>query len=159
MIKIYCNEKLDEVLDDNDVEDYVPAYGGESAGLDLYNSGENISVMPSSSDPKGVMISTGLHVFTPKGYVSLIKERGSITKTPLKYRAGVVDEGYTGEIFVNLVNISNEEYIIKKGQKLPVQIIVVKCDNEYSEIGEKEYLTLSKFSKRSTGKVGSSDWQ
>jgi len=83
MIKIYCNEKLDEVLDDNDVEDYVPAYGGESAGLDLYNSGENISVMPSSSDPKGVMISTGLHVFTPKGYVSLIKERGSITKTPL----------------------------------------------------------------------------
>jgi len=157
MIKIYCNEKLDEVLDDNDIEDYVPAYGGESAGLDLYNSGENISVMPSSSDPKGVMISTGLHVFTPKGYVSLIKERGSITKTPLKYRAGVVDEGYTGEIFVNLVNISNEEYIIKKGQKLPVQIIVVKCDNQYSEIDEDEYLNLSQLSQRKSGKVGSSD--
>ena len=157
MIKIYCNEKLDEELDDNDVEDYVPAYGGESAGLDLYNSGENISVMPSSSDPKGVMISTGLHVFTPKGYVSLIKERGSITKTPLKYRAGVVDEGYTGEIFVNLVNISNEEYIIKKGQKLPVQIIVVKCDNQYSEIDEDEYLNLSQLSQRKSGKVGSSD--
>ena len=157
MIKIYCNERLDEVLDDNDVEDYVPAYGGESAGLDLYNSGENITVMPTSSDTKGVMISTGLHVFTPKGYVSLIKERGSITKTPLKYRAGVVDEGYTGEIFVNLINISNEEYIIKRGQKLPVQIIVVKCDNEYSEIDEDEYLSLSKFSKRNTGKVGSSD--
>ena len=157
MIKIYCNEKLDEALDDNDVKDYVPAYGGESAGLDLYNSGENISVMPSSSDPKGVMISTGLHVFTPKGYVSLIKERGSITKTPLKYRAGVVDEGYTGEIFVNLVNISNEEYIIKKGQKLPVQIIVVKCDNQYSEIDEDEYLNLSQLSQRKSGKVGSSD--
>ncbi|MBT6472485.1 MAG: hypothetical protein HOK52_14640, partial [Candidatus Marinimicrobia bacterium] len=133
------------------------AYGGESAGLDLYNSGENISVMPSSSDSKGVMISTGLHVFTPKGYVSLIKERGSITKTPLKYRAGVVDEGYTGEIFVNLVNISNEEYIIKKGQKLPVQIIVVKCDNQYSEIDEDEYLNLSQLSQRKSGKVGSSD--
>jgi len=157
MIKIYCNERLDEVLDDNDVEDYVPAYGGESAGLDLYNSGENITVMPTSSDTKGVMISTGLHVFTPKGYVSLIKERGSITKTPLKYRAGVVDEGYTGEIFVNLVNISNEEYIIKKGQKLPVQIIVVKCDNQYSEIDEDEYLNLSQLSQRKSGKVGSSD--
>ena len=157
MIKIYCNERLDEVLDDNDVEDYVPAYGGESAGLDLYNSGENIVVMPTSSDTKGVMISTGLHVFTPKGYVSLIKERGSITKTPLKYRAGVVDEGYTGEIFVNLVNISNEEYIIKKGQKLPVQIIVVKCDNQYSEIDEDEYLNLSQLSQRKSGKVGSSD--
>ena len=157
MIKIYCNERLDEVLDDNDVEDYVPAYGGESAGLDLYNSGENITVMPTYSDTKGVMISTGLHVFTPKGYVSLIKERGSITKTPLKYRAGVVDEGYTGEIFVNLVNISNEEYTIKKGQKLPVQIIVVKCDNQYSEIDKEEYLNLSHLSQRKSGKVGSSD--
>ena len=103
------------------------------------------------------MISTGLHVFTPRGYVTLVKERGSITKTPLKYRAGVVDEGYTGEIFVNLVNIGNEEYTIESGQKLPVQIVVVKCDNEYSEMSEEEYLTLSRLSKRKEGKVGSSD--
>ena len=157
MIKIYCNEKLSKTLESNNVKDYVPAYEGESAGLDLYNSGEDTTVMPSLSNIKGVMISTGLHVFTPKGYVTLIKERGSVTKTPLKYRAGVVDEGYTGEIFVNLVNISNEEYIIKKGQKLPVQIIVVKCDNQYSEIDKEEYLNLSHLSQRKSGKVGSSD--
>ena len=157
MIKIYCNESLKSVLKHNEVDEYVPAYGGESAGLDLYNAGEDKVIMPSSSSIKGAMISTGLHAFTPKGYVSLIKERGSITKTPLKYRAGVVDEGYTGEIFVNLVNISNEEYTIKKGQKLPVQIIVVKCDNQYSEIDKEEYLNLSHLSQRKSGKVGSSD--
>lgn len=157
MIKIYCNEDLNKVLKKNKVTNYTPAYNGESAGLDLYNSKEDITIMPSSFDPKGKMISTGLHVFTPKGFVSLIKERGSITKTPLKYRAGVVDEGYTGEIFVNLVNISNEEHTIKKGQKLPVQIIVVKCDNQYSEIDKEEYLNLSQLSLRKSGKVGSSD--
>lgn len=157
MIKIYCNENLNKTLESNNIKDYVPAYEGESAGLDLYNSSEDITVMPSISNIKGAMISTGLHVFTPKGYVTLIKERGSITKTPLKYRAGVVDEGYTGEIFVNLVNISNEEYTIKKGQKLPVQIIVVKCDNQYSEIDKEEYLNLSQLSQRKSGKVGSSD--
>jgi dUTP pyrophosphatase len=157
MIKIYCNENLNKTLESNNIKDYVPAYEGESAGLDLYNSSEDITVMPSISNVKGAMISTGLHVFTPKGYVTLIKERGSITKTPLKYRAGVVDEGYTGEIFVNLVNISNEEYTIKKGQKLPVQIIVVKCDNQYSEIDKEEYLNLSQLSQRKSGKVGSSD--
>lgn len=157
MIKIYCNEKLSKTLESNNVKDYVPAYEGESAGLDLYNSGEDTTIMPSLSNIKGAMISTGLHVFTPKGYVTLIKERGSITKTPLKYRAGVVDEGYTGEIFVNLVNISNEEYTIKKSQKLPVQIIVVKCDNQYSEIDKEEYLNLSQLSQRKSGKVGSSD--
>ena len=148
---------LSKTLESNNVKDYVPAYEGESAGLDLYNSGEDTTIMPSLSNIKGAMISTGLHVFTPKGYVTLIKERGSITKTPLKYRAGVVDEGYTGEIFVNLVNISNEEYTIKKGQKLPVQIIVVKCDNQYSEIDKEEYLNLSQLSQRKSGKVGSSD--
>lgn len=157
MIKIFCQEKLKKVLLDNNIENYTPAYGGESAGLDLYNSGDNISVMPSSTNLKGSMVSTGLHIFTPPGYVTLIKERGSITKTPLKYRAGVIDSGYTGEIFVNLVNIGNEEYIIKKGQKLPVQLIVVKCDNEYSEINEKEYLNLTQLSQRKDGKIGSSD--
>ena len=157
MIKIYCNNNLKDALDQNDVDEYLPAYGGESAGLDLYNAGGNITIMPSISDKKGAMVSTGLHVFTPRGYVTLVKERGSITKTPLKYRAGVVDEGYTGEIFVNLVNISNDEYTIESGQKLPVQIVVVKCDNEYSEMTEKEYLTLSRLSKRKEGKVGSSD--
>lgn len=157
MIKIYCNEKLSKTLESNNVKDYVPAYEGESAGLDLYNSGEDTTIMPSLTNMKGAMISTGLHVFTPKGYVTLIKERGSVTKTPLKYRAGVVDEGYTGEIFVNLVNISNEEYTIKKGQKLPVQIVVVKCDNQYSEIDKEEYLNLSQLSQRKCGKVGSSD--
>lgn len=157
MIKIYCNEKLSKTLKSNNIKNYVPAYEGESAGLDLYNSGEDTTVMPSLSNVKGAMISTGLHVFTPKGYVTLIKERGSVTKTPLKYRAGVVDEGYTGEIFVNLVNISNEEYTIKKDQKLPVQIIVVKCDNQYSEIDKEEYLNLSQLSQRKSGKVGSSD--
>jgi dUTP pyrophosphatase len=157
MIKIYCNEKLNKTLESNNIKNYVPAYEGESAGLDLYNSDEDITIMPSMSNVKGAMISTGLHVFTPKGYVTLIKERGSIIKTPLKYRAGVVDEGYTGEIFVNLVNISNEEYTIKKGQKLPVQIIVVKCDNQYSEIDKEEYLNLSQLSQRKSGKVGSSD--
>ena len=84
MIKIYCNDNLKDVLDDNDVEEYVPAYGGESAGLDLYNAGDDVTIMPSSSNKKGGMISTGLHVFTPRGYVTLVKERGSITKTPLK---------------------------------------------------------------------------
>tara|TARA_B000000557_G_scaffold259385_1_gene255138 strand:+ start:744 stop:1217 length:474 start_codon:yes stop_codon:yes gene_type:complete len=157
MIKIFCQEKLKKVLLDNNIENYTPAYEGESAGLDLYNSGDNISVMPSSTNLKGSMVSTGLHIFTPPGYVTLIKERGSITKTPLKYRAGVIDSGYTGEIFVNLVNIGNEEYIIKKGQKLPVQLIVVKCDNKYSEINEKEYLNLTQLSQRKDGKIGSSD--
>ena len=157
MIKIYCNENLKNTLNENNISEYLPAYEGESAGLDLYNTGDDIVIKPSTENHKGSMISTGLHIFTPPGYVSLVKERGSIVKSPLKYRAGVIDVGYTGEVFVNLINISDDSFTIKKNQKLPVQIVVIKCDNEYLEIEEDEYLRLSQNTLRKKGKIGSTD--
>lgn len=159
MIKFYCTEKLHKTLELNNIESYAPAYGGESAGLDLYNCGPDITIKPIEGFlySEKVLISTGLHLLVPKGSVAFIKERGSIVKTPLKLRAGVIDSGYTGEIFVNAVNVSNESYTIKENQKLPFQIVVVKCDNHFEEIVKEEYLNLSDSSKRKSGKVGSSD--
>jgi deoxyuridine 5'-triphosphate nucleotidohydrolase len=157
MVNIYCNKELEKTLFNNDVNEYAPAYNSESAGLDLYNASDDVVIMPQDFGYRGELIKTGLHVLVPKGYVAIVKERGSITKTPLKCRAGVVDSGYTGEIFVNLVNISNQEFTIKKDGKLPVQLVVVKCDNEFDVIDEEEYLKLSLSSSRKAGKIGSSD--
>ncbi len=146
-----------------DVKDYVPAYNGESAGLDLYNSGERIYINGGSADyvinkPNfNVLIPTGLKVSIPKGYVGIIQERGSIIKTPLKVRAGIIDSGYTGEIFVNCVNIEKHDFTIEKMSKLPFQLVVVKCDNEFNVVSEKEYDDLTSSSKRKEGMVGSSD--
>ena len=165
MVKISINDNLKNVLKANniDVKDYVPAYNGESAGLDLYNTGKNIYVMSagaqyiSRSPDLKILIPTGIKVAIPKGYVGLIQERGSITKTPLKVRAGVIDSGYTGEIFVNCVNIGKEHFNIHPKNKLPFQLVIVKCDNEFEVINEEEYLNLSSTSNRREGKVGSSD--
>ena len=44
-----------------------------------------------------------------------------------------------------------------KQNKLPFQLVVVKCDNEFEVINEDEYLNLSQASKRKEGMVGSSD--
>tara|TARA_B100000212_G_scaffold110904_2_gene82493 strand:+ start:1796 stop:2266 length:471 start_codon:yes stop_codon:yes gene_type:complete len=156
MIKIFCNESLIKVLENNNVKEYTPAYNGESAGIDLYNSGSDVIVKPIVENQK-CLINTGVHLLVPKGYVALIRERGSIVKDTLKVRAGVIDSGYTGEVFVNLVNLSNEDKIIKEGDKLPVQIVVVKCDNHFTVIGEKEYVRLTDKSLRKEGKIGSSD--
>jgi dUTP pyrophosphatase len=161
MINIFTNNKLKETLEKNNinVNDYVPAYNGESAGLDLFNVNEDVTIMPTSNMFPGqkTLISTGLHIIVPKGWVALVQERGSITKTPLKLRAGVIDSGYTGEVFVNLVNVSETEYKIKKNNKLPVQIVVVKCDNDYTIVSEDVYLELTSKSLRREGKVGSTD--
>jgi dUTP pyrophosphatase len=168
MINICVNKKLEEVLNnlEIDLKEYVPAYGGESAGLDLYSASEkDIIIYPSTYESISVtdkkilssLIPTGLKINVPKGYVALIQERGSVTKTSLKVRAGVIDSGYTGEVFVNCVNIGSKIHKISKGTKLPFQIVVVKCDNQFNVISEEEYLDLTCDSNRKEGQVGSSD--
>jgi len=161
MINICLTENLKFALKVNniDVKDYVPAYNGESAGLDLFNAGDKVTILPQTVLPKNnkFLIGTGLKMQVPKGYVAIIQERGSITKTPLKVRAGVIDSGYTGEVFVNLINVGSEEFILDSNIKLPVQIVVVKCDNQFSIIGEEEYLNITESSQRKSGKIGSSD--
>lgn len=46
--------------------------------------------------------------------------RSSISKTPLRMSnsVGIIDAGYRGNIMVSLDNISEEQYEIKKGQRL-----------------------------------------
>jgi dUTP pyrophosphatase len=154
-------DDLKDALEFNNIkiEDYIPAYGGESAGLDLFNAGNKFTLIPKKDLPKNevTLIETGLKIKVPKGWVALIQERGSIVKTPLKVRAGVIDSGYTGEVFVNLVNVGSQEYTIDAYQKLPVQIVIVKCDNEFLIVNKEEYLDLTKTSERKEGQVGSSD--
>ena len=164
MINICLTQKFLELLQLRDMkkEDYLPAYGGESAGLDLYNCGETIEIYPESQQinsdiKKSVLIPTGIKIDVPKGYVALVQERGSVTKTPLKVRAGVIDSGFTGEIFVNCINTGPELYTIYKYNKLPFQIIVVKCDNNFSIVSDEEYVNLTSLSKRQERQVGSSD--
>ena len=168
MVRICLSDDLRSVLSDNKVDpqsEYIPAYGGESAGLDLYNCGPTIHIKPSSYKPSvsaetqvnKVLIPTGIRIDVPRGYVALVQERGSITKTPLKVRAGVIDSGYTGEVFVNCINTGPDVYTIYNKNKLPFQIVVVKCDNDFQVVSEEEYLNLTSTAQRQDGQVGSSD--
>ncbi|GAW81040.1 deoxyuridine 5'-triphosphate nucleotidohydrolase [Plasmodium gonderi] len=54
----------------------------------------------------------------------LLFPRSSISKTPLRLAnsIGLIDAGYRGEIIAALDNTSNEEYVIKKNDKL-VQLV------------------------------------
>jgi dUTPase len=157
-------------------EDYRPAYGGESAGLDLFNAGPDIVVPPVSSlhvdllqsnwldlSPEEtklfkVLVPTGLRMALPLGTVALVRERGSVSKTPLTYRAGVIDPGYTGEVWVAVLNHSPVPYVIKAGDKLPFQIVVT---NAY--IGYQPLVSIIRFeahvadAKRQSAQLGSSD--
>ena len=95
----------------------VPAYAHETdACADIY-ADETITIEPG----KTALISTGLAMAMPIGYVVHIYPRSSVgAKTPLRLSnsVGVIDSGYRDEVKVIYTNIGNEPYTINKGDRI-----------------------------------------
>lgn len=155
-ILMCLNNNLKKTLKINNIITYEPGYNSESSGLDLYNTSDE----PILVSRNKILIPTGLKIIVPIGYTGLIKERGSIKKTPLTVHAGVIDPGYTGEIFVMCSNLEVDDdipYLIPPQSKLPFQLLIVQSNNMFIETDEATYLKTSENLSRKTGNIGSTD--
>ena len=113
-MRVYRNDKLRAL----DIEFAAPRAG--DAGYDLYAIDEYL-VGPRER----VLVETGLHLEIPRGdYVGLVKDRSSVASAGVHTLAGVIDSAYRGELKVLLVNLGEEVYAIKIGQKIAQLLIV-----------------------------------
>ncbi|MCF7831706.1 MAG: dUTP diphosphatase [Candidatus Pacebacteria bacterium] len=123
----------------------LPTYAKEGdAGLDLYAM-EDFVINPMEH----VIVWHGFALEFPNGYAALVKDKSSISKAGLHTMGGVFDAGYRGEYNTHLVNLSNEEYKIEKGDKVSQLIIFPVAIAEIQEVDE-----LSE-SERGEGRFGS----
>lgn len=112
------------------------------AGMDMYFSpveGAAVRVKPGQS----VLLGTGVKMeVLPGCMLQIMNKSGIATKTQLVTGACVVDEGYDGEIFVNLQNIGKDIQFIEPGQKIAQGVFVriekpalrlIEEDNIYGE--------------------------
>ena len=106
----------------NNTLNYNKKNYNDDSGFDLYIP-KDINVPPFNTINKGFMIDLELSCEMIKnnnnvGYY--LYPRSSIYKTPLRLSnsVGIIDAGYRGNIKVCVDNISNEDYIIKKGTRL-----------------------------------------
>jgi dUTP pyrophosphatase len=112
------------------------------AGMDIYFApieGAAVRVLPNQS----VLLETGIKMEVPSGcMLQIMNKSGIATKTQLITGACVVDEGYDGEIFVNLQNIGKDIQFIEPGQKIAQGVFVriekpalrmIEEDNIYGE--------------------------
>ena len=90
----------------------IPTKRDEDAGYDIYANLEEEFVTIKPHETK--LIPTRLHCAFPSGYVLILKERGSTGTKGMGQRAGIVDSGYRGEIFVPITNHNNVSIIIAK---------------------------------------------
>ena len=89
----------------------------DSAGYDLF-ADEPELVLPNSRK----VISTGIRMSIPKGYYAEIKPRSGLARNGIVAFNGTVDSGYLGLIYVLIFNFSDEEFFIRKGNRI-AQII------------------------------------
>ena len=111
------------------------------AGMDFfYCPPDDISItVPPVS---GVLLQTGVKVQVPAGYMLQVMNKSGVAgKKSLITGACVVDEGYTGEIFVNLHNVGKVSQTSHAGQKIAQGVFVkietpalleIQEDNIYS---------------------------
>ncbi|MCX6712842.1 MAG: dUTP diphosphatase [Candidatus Vogelbacteria bacterium] len=98
----------------------LPAYGyAGDAGLDLFAHGD-FTLAPGER----VSVPTGIKMAIPEGYVGLVWDKSGLAfKNGLKTLGGVVDSGYRGEIKICFLNLSNEPFEFKKGDKIAQMLI------------------------------------
>ncbi|MBE7179327.1 MAG: dUTP diphosphatase [Mucilaginibacter polytrichastri] len=105
-----------------------------SAGMDLR---ADISEPISLATLERKLIPTGLFIDLPDGFEAQIRPRSglaykhgiSIVNSP-----GTIDADYRGEIKVLLVNLSQEEFIIRPGERIAQMIIAKHEKVEWNEV-------------------------
>ena len=88
------------------------------------------------------LFSTGISLELPDGYGMLLKDRSGLSvKEGVHVLAGVIDNGYRGEVKICLTNLSNTNVRISDGQKVAQGVLhhVPVCEiEEIKELSETE---------------------
>lgn len=145
MISVYI-KKLQETAT-------IPTRATSSdAGYDLYSI-EDGTVPAGGRKVVGTGISIAIpesrNIFAPSYYGRVAPRSGLAVKKGIDVLAGVIDAGYRGEVGVVLQNLSDEDFLYKKGDRI-AQLILEQCNT----IGWVELDELED-SQRSDGGFGS----
>ena len=107
------------------------AHSGD-LGYDLYAM-EDVTI----ASGQKMKVSTGISFQFPPKWAGFVKDRSSMaTKTTLETIGGVIDNGYTGELFVMFANYGNEVEHIKQGSKIAQLILIPVANFELEEVEE-----------------------
>jgi len=108
----------------NHSQNNLPSYETiASAGMDLRaNLEESVLLKPLQR----AMVPTGLFIELPVGYEAQIRPRSGLAAKcgiTVLNSPGTIDADYRGEIKIILINLSQDDYTIKNGERIAQMII------------------------------------
>ena len=115
----------------------LPTYATpESAGMDLRaNITEPVVLHPLERR----IIPTGLYIALPPGYEAQVRPRSGLAfkhGITVLNSPGTIDSDYRGELGVLLVNLSNEDFTVKAGERIAQMVIARHEQGEFVEVEE-----------------------
>ncbi len=112
---------------------------------------EDMTIMPGDR----FLIPTGIKLEIPEGYWASIEARSSTSKQSLIVPKGIIDEGYRGELFAQIINVGNSPVIIHDGDRL-VQLLIHKREIKDLTIWEVNNISPSERGETGFGSTGQS---
>lgn len=113
----------------------LPSYATNgAAGMDLRANIET----PITIAPLGrAMVATGLYVEIPTGYQMQICPRSGLAAkkgVTVLNAPGTIDSDYRGEICVILVNLSDTEFVVERGERIAQGVVISYQRVEWSAV-------------------------
>ena len=117
----------------------LPAYETiASAGMDLRaNLDGEVVLKPLDRS----LVPTGLFIEIPLGFEAQIRPRSGLAAKKgitLLNTPGTIDADYRGEIKVIMVNLSNEDFVIRDGERIAQMVIAAHEQAQWVEVEELE---------------------
>jgi dUTP pyrophosphatase len=130
----------------------LPAYEtADAAGMDLraaVKDSEPVTLSPGAR----AMIPTGLTIALPPGYEAQVRPRSGLAAkhgVTCLNSPGTIDADYRGEVKVILINLGQEAFVIKRGERIAQMVIAPVTRAELKVVAELDE------TKRGTGGFGS----
>ena len=151
----------------------MPTKRETDSGYDVYSKANNVWLKPHQTK----LFGTGVHVILPKNIWLWAADRGSTGSKGIHTHCGIVDQEYTGEIFIALCNTNKypilftdkvDSFCFKRtwyGRKYacyPISkgiaqlIPIIRPNTTESTIDELNFALFKLMSARGDGKLGSS---
>ena len=117
----------------------LPSYSTDhSAGMDLRaNLQEEIILKPLERK----LIPTGLFIELPVGYEAQVRPRSGLAikkGITVLNSPGTIDADYRGEIMVILINLSQEDFVIRHGERIAQMVVASHEKVEWNAVAELE---------------------
>ena len=139
---LYCDLRVDKCIDLN------------PANVDFKNMGysgdcfDRVNIAPHST----IKIPTGWAFQPPEGYMLQILQRSGLASKGLIPLGGILDEDYTGEVIVIMLNTTDDYLYINNGDRIAQMAIRSYYQGEFEEVDKLDETERGDGAFGSTGK-------